>query len=265
MKNRRDGVIYFLTIIIFIVILALAACSGPPATEDQPEEPAPAEAAEDPPEAETPPTVAVQTDPILSPEEAGIAENQDSIIALVNKNSHLTEDYIPADLEYVDIPFSFSERVEKRMLRHEAAVALAELVAAAKEAGLNIYGVSGYRSYNTQVSIFNYNVGRFGGEEAANRISARPGESEHQTGLVMDVSTAAVNYTLEQSFDQTPEYAFIRDNAHNYGFVVRYPNGKEDITGYMYEPWHLRYFGPELATVLYEAGQTYEEYLKDLQ
>jgi D-alanyl-D-alanine carboxypeptidase len=246
----------------FIVILVLTGCAGPPAAENQPEEPPPAE---DPAEAEPLPAVVAQTDPILSPEAAGIAENQDSIVALVNKNSHLSEDYIPADLEYVDIPFSFSERVEKRMLRHEAAVALAELVATAKEAGLNIYGVSGYRSYNTQVSIFNYNVGRFSGEEEANRISARPGESEHQTGLVMDVSTAAVNYALEQSFDRTPEYAFIRDNAHNYGFVVRYPNGKEDITGYMYEPWHLRYFGPELATALYEAGQTYEEYLADLQ
>ncbi|MDR0434109.1 MAG: M15 family metallopeptidase, partial [Gracilibacteraceae bacterium] len=129
----------------------------------------------------------------------------------------------------------------------------------------SIYGVSGYRSYGTQVSIFDYNVGRFGSEEEANRISARPGESEHQTGLVMDVSTAAVNYALEQSFDQTPEYGFIRDNAHKYGFVVRYPQGKEDITGYMYEPWHLRYFGPELAAALYEAEQTYEEYLADLQ
>ncbi|MDR1604094.1 MAG: M15 family metallopeptidase [Gracilibacteraceae bacterium] len=245
-----------------LTLLLLAACGGgsPAPTPAPAPEPVPAPEPEPEPLPVTPP-FAVQANPILSAEEAGIAENWDSIAALVNKNSHLPADYIPTDLEYVDIPFPFTEKVEKRMLRREAAEALENLVAAAADEGCSIYGVSGYRSYNTQVSIFNYNVGRFGSEEEANRISARPGESEHQTGLVMDVSTAAIGYALEQSFAETPEYAFIRDNAHRFGFVVRYPSGGENITGYMYEPWHLRYFGPELAAALYEAGLTYEEYL----
>jgi D-alanyl-D-alanine carboxypeptidase len=202
----------------------------------------------------------VQLDPILTAADASLVTDPENIVALVNKNSHLGN-YIPADLVYVDIPFSFNEKVEKRMLRREAAAQLAALVADANGQQLSIYGISGYRSYDTQVSIFNYNIGRFGSEQEANRISARPGESEHQTGLVMDVSTAAIGYALEQSFDRTPEYAFIRDNAHLYGFVVRYPLNKEDVTGYMYEPWHLRYFGVELATELHDAGLTYEEYL----
>jgi D-alanyl-D-alanine carboxypeptidase len=252
-------------ILTLLLCVTLAACGGPAAPVSAPPEPEPEPVvAEEPPPPPEEPEIAVQAHPILSPAEAGVAENQDSITALVNKNSHLAADYVPEDLMYVDIPFSFSDRVEKRMLRREAAEALASLVVDAEKQDLSIVGVSGYRSYATQVSIFNYNVGRFGSEEEANRISARPGESEHQTGLVMDVSTAAVGYALEQSFDQTPEYDFIRENAHKYGFVVRYPDGKEAITGYMYEPWHLRYFGPELAGALHEAGQTYEEYLAAL-
>ncbi|MGI5902296.1 MAG: M15 family metallopeptidase [Desulfitobacteriia bacterium] len=188
-------------------------------------------------------------------------QEANSITVLVNKQNDLPADYVPSDLVYVDIPFTFSEKVEKRMMRREAAEHLAELFAAAKENGVILYGVSGYRSYETQKSLFAYNVQRFGSEEEANRISARPGQSEHQTGLAMDVTSQSVNYGLENSFGDTEEYAWLKENAHHFGFIIRYPEGKEIITEYMYEPWHLRYLGQDLATTLYEEGITYEEYL----
>ncbi|MGI6450461.1 MAG: M15 family metallopeptidase [Desulfitobacteriia bacterium] len=184
-----------------------------------------------------------------------------SVTVLVNKQNELPADYVPPDLVYVDIPFTFSEKVEKRMMRQEAAGKLEELFAAAKEKNIILYGVSGYRSYQTQKSLFAYFTQRDGSEEKANQISARPGESEHQTGLAMDVSSQSVNFGLVENFGDTEEYAWLKDHAHEYGFIIRYPKGKEHITEYSYEPWHLRYVGIELATKLYEENLTYEEYL----
>jgi len=185
----------------------------------------------------------------------------ESVAVLVNKQNSIPADYVPPDLVYVDIPFTFSEKVEKRMMRKEAAEKLEELFKAAKEENVILYGVSGYRSYETQKALFAYYVQRDGSEEKANMISARPGQSEHQTGLAMDVSCQSVNYGLNENFGDTPEYAWLKDNAHLFGFIIRYPKGKEHITGYSYEPWHLRYVGVELATALHELDMTYEEYL----
>ncbi|NLP44578.1 MAG: M15 family metallopeptidase [Peptococcaceae bacterium] len=188
-------------------------------------------------------------------------KDTESVAVLVNKQNSLPADYVPSDLVYVDIPFTFSEKVEKRMMRKEAAEKLEELFVAAKEENVVLYGVSGYRSYQTQKSLFAYFVQRDGSEEKANQISARPGESEHQTGLAMDVSCQSVNFGLNENFGDTAEYAWLKDNAHHFGYIVRYQKGKEHITGYSYEPWHLRYVGVELATALYEQDLTYEEYL----
>jgi len=184
-----------------------------------------------------------------------------SVAVLVNKQNELPADYVPPDLVYVNIPFTFNEKVEKRMMRKEAAEKLEELVAAAKEENIILYGVSGYRSYQTQKALFAYFTQRDGSEEKANMISARPGESEHQAGLAMDVSSQSVNFGLVENFGDTKEYAWLKDHAHKYGFIIRYPKGKEHITGYSYEPWHIRYVGVDLATKLYEEDLTYEEYL----
>lgn len=184
-----------------------------------------------------------------------------SIAVLVNKQNELPSDYVPPDLVDVDIPFTFSEKVEKRKMRQEAAEKLAELFDVAKQNNIILYGVSGYRSYQTQKSLFAYFTQRDGSEEKANQISARPGESEHQTGLAMDVSAQSVNFGLVENFGDTEEYSWLKDNAHHSGYVIRYPKGKEIITEYSYEPWHLRYVGKELATKLYEEKITYEEYL----
>lgn len=185
----------------------------------------------------------------------------DSVAVLVNKQNELPADYVPSDLVYVQVPFTFNEKVEKRMMRKEAAENLAELFTAAKNEGIILYGVSGYRSYETQKSLFAYFTKRDGSEEKANQISARPGQSEHQTGLAMDVSSQSVNFGLVENFGDTKEYAWLKDNAHHFGYVIRYPQGKELITEYSYEPWHIRYVGKALAAKLYAEQLTYEEYL----
>ena len=131
---------------------------------------------------------------------------------------------------------------------------LERLADEAKSQGLNIYISSGYRSYGTQSSIYQDNVSKYG-EAIADTFSARPGYSEHQTGLAIDVNT------VDDSFAGTPEARWLADHAHEYGFIIRYPEGKEDITGYKYEPWRIRYLGIDTATAVYNSGLTLEEYL----
>ena len=125
---------------------------------------------------------------------------------------------------------------------------------AAENEGLNIYFSSGYRSYSQQETIYNNYISWYGKEEA-DTFSARPGHSEHQTGLAIDVNT------IDDSFAGTPEAIWLENHAHEYGFIIRYPKGKESITGYQYEPWHIRYLGVEKATEVYKSGLTLEEYL----
>ncbi len=136
----------------------------------------------------------------------------------------------------------------------EAMNALYELQAGASQEGYVIYLVSGFRSYDTQAAIYN-NYVSMDGQAEADRYSARPGYSEHQTGLAFDVNE------LEEWFGDTPEGIWLAENCHKYGFIIRYPKGKEHITGYMYEPWHIRYLGKELAEKVYNSGLTLEEYL----
>ena len=124
---------------------------------------------------------------------------------------------------------------------------------AAAEEGLNLWIGSGYRSYQDQEIIYN-NYVAMDGVEMADTYSARPGYSEHQTGLVIDCNT------IDDAFGNTPESAWLAEHAHEYGFVIRYPKGKEDITGYQYEPWHIRYVGSKVATECYERGICLEEY-----
>ena len=125
----------------------------------------------------------------------------------------------------------------------------------AKSLGLNLWIASGYRSYATQKRLYNNYVSS-DGKEAADTYSARPGYSEHQTGLAFDLNS------VEESFANTDEGKWVKDNCYRYGLIIRYPKGKESITGYIYEPWHLRYVGVELATKLYNNGDwiTLEEY-----
>lgn len=133
--------------------------------------------------------------------------------------------------------------------------AFGKMNADAKSLGLSLWIASGYRSYWTQNTLYNNYVASDGKEEA-DTYSARPGYSEHQTGLAFDLNS------VEDSFANTDEGKWVKDNCYRYGLIIRYPKGKESITGYIYEPWHLRYVGVELATKLYNDGDwiTLEEY-----
>jgi len=134
---------------------------------------------------------------------------------------------------------------------------------AAAQEGLNIYLSSGFRSYDYQAQIYNNYVERetinnngdaVKGKQIADTYSARPGHSEHQTGLAIDVNQ------IDDSFIGTPEAIWLENHCHEFGFILRYPQGKQDITGYQYESWHIRYVGTDLATQIHNSGLTLEEY-----
>lgn len=178
-----------------------------------------------------------------------------NIAQLVNKTHPLPADYVPADLVKLNLAST-----RDTYLRKEAANALTKMFAAAQKDGASLSCSSGYRSYADQKKIYDQHVASMG-EKEANEISSKPGQSEHQTGLTMDVTCSAMGGDLQQSFIDTTEGKWVAAHAHEYGFIVRYPEGKEDETGYEYEPWHIRYLGKSLATKVYKSGLSYEAYL----
>ena len=156
-------------------------------------------------------------------------------ILIVNKNYGLPSDYDP--------------KINKEALKN--------VLIMQKDAyliGLNLPIISGYRSYDTQKRLFN-KYKKIDGEKTANTYSAKPGYSEHQTGLAFDLGC------IDHSFEDTMESKWLEENAHLYGFIIRYPKGKENVTGYIYEPWHVRYVGLEHAKKIKESGMCLEEYL----
>lgn len=187
--------------------------------------------------------------------------NLTSTVVLVNKKRNLPASYEPKDLVVPNIPFSFSGSSPKKQMRKAAATALEKLFAAAKKDGIDIKAVSGYRSYATQKSIFERNAS-IKGEAVANKTSARPGQSEHQTGLAMDISSASAGYDLQQSFGSTKEGKWLKANAPKFGFIIRYGKDQEKLTGYSYEPWHVRYVGVYIAGEITKQNLTLEQYLE---
>lgn len=200
-----------------------------------------------------------------SPEEAEnsiIIENPEKIDVLVNRRRNLPDTYIPEDLVTLSEVPTVLLNPEVNQLRNDAYEALKELFEAAKEeAGYVLCARSGYRSYNTQTSLYSSYVNSYG-QQAADKYSAKPGQSEHQTGLSIDITCEALNYKLDTTFGETDEGKWVSENAHRFGYIIRYPKGKEEITGYSYEPWHIRYLGIELSEEVYESGLTLEEYFQ---
>ena len=188
-----------------------------------------------------------------------IDRTPDSYTVLVNKEYGLPEEYVPDDLVVPNISYSFSYYDEKKLLRQVPAAALEELVAAAKEDNVILNGVSGYRSYARQKAIYRNNI-KTKGLAHTEQYSAKPGFSEHQSGLSIDISARSNNNALTARFGTTKEGIWLAKNCYKYGFIIRYPKGKEAITGYSYEPWHIRYVGVGLATYLTENNLTLEEY-----
>lgn len=177
-------------------------------------------------------------------------------ILLVNKNHPLPADYAP---DYT------GSNGQSTSLQGDADAAAQAFLAAANAQGNSMYILSGYRSYDVQATLF-ANYAAANGEDLANTFSARAGQSEHQTGLAFDVGDAAHSgYNLKTSIDQFPGVQWMMQHCAEYGFILRYPEGKEDITGYQYEPWHFRYVGVDAATAIMASGLTLEEYLGDVQ
>jgi len=178
--------------------------------------------------------------------------NYNDITVLVNKYNKLPDNYEP-ELEKLEERYCAPGR-GAQYLRKEAADAFRRMHEDAKKEGLNITAFGTYRSIPTQQKIWEnaINSGRI--QEDVDSLNSRGGHSEHHTGLAVDV---VIN---DYSVLDTEEYQWYKDRAHEYGFIIRYPEGKENITGYKYEPWHLRYVGPEIAKGVYESGLTYEEY-----
>ncbi|MSS64533.1 M15 family metallopeptidase [Velocimicrobium porci] len=182
-----------------------------------------------------------------------------STAILVNKEFALPANYQPAGLVFPDIPFCCTCFSEKKLLRREASFALEKLFKAAYHNQLHLFGVSGYRSYERQNAIYQNNLLQKG-EEHTKQFSATPGHSEHQTGLAIDVSSISIHNRLDEVFAYTPEGKWLKKHCHEFGYLLRYPKEQTDITGYAFEPWHIRYVGIELATLLYQKDMTLEEY-----
>lgn len=180
---------------------------------------------------------------------------------LVNKTHPLSPDYVPLDLVLTKVPFEEEKFLEKKLLRKMAASALEELFAHASRLGYSLVAISGYRSYQRQQEIFSTHVEKYG-LEYASQVSAKPGCSEHQTGLAMDISLPSLSYKLLPDFGDTKEGQWLAKNACHFGFILRYPADKVHITGYTYEPWHFRYVGVPLATHLTKCHFVMEEIIE---
>lgn len=179
---------------------------------------------------------------------------------LVNRQYALPADYVPDDLTKPRVKGGG----EHTLMRREAALALEEMFAAAqKEQGYVLYAVSGYRSYGKQNVIHSRKV-RQQGKAAANRISAPPGCSEHQLGLAMDLGCKGALH-LTEKFGALPEGRWVAENCYRFGFIIRYKAEWEEITGYAYEPWHIRYVGREHAGRIRELDIPFEYYVAQLR
>jgi D-alanyl-D-alanine carboxypeptidase len=175
-------------------------------------------------------------------------EQANSVTVVVNKKHKLPSNYVPS-----------LTSVSGGQLRPEAAEALNNLLADAQNAGAPISVISSYRSYSTQASTYQRWVNR-DGQALADTYSARPGHSEHQTGLAVDLGVPNGSCSLETCFGDTAQGIWLEENAHKYGFIIRYTEGKQSITGYQYEPWHLRYVGTQVATAIKNSGLTMDQY-----
>jgi zinc D-Ala-D-Ala carboxypeptidase len=264
-NGKRRGARAALTAVAAVILLTAcasssAAPSATPKAESTPEAQSSAPAVDQPttPTPE-PPTAsasaAAPTEAALDRDRLSI-DDPDSLWVVVNKLRPLQPaDYEPSDLVDVPVPYVWAPQ-----LRREASDAVVALFAAAADEGLQLASQSAYRSYPTQVDVYGGLVNERG-QDAADQTSARPGHSEHQTGLAIDISALPANCSLDQCFADTPQGKWLAKNAWRFGFVLRYPDGATPITGYEYEPWHFRYVGKDLAAAMHdEKVATLEEF-----
>lgn len=196
---------------------------------------------------------------LMTPAQALASTVYESDMILVNKEYGLPKDYVPSDLTLVNVTFAQGVAESKKQMRADAARALEEMFSAALEDGIELLGISGYRSYYIQRNIYERRL-QEAGEKHVSRYNAKPGHSEHQTGLAMDVGCPGY-VDLTERFARTPAYRWLQKHAHEYGFIIRYTEYGEEETGYAFEPWHVRYVGEE-ATAIWESGLTLEKYVE---
>lgn len=177
--------------------------------------------------------------------------SKDELI-LVNKYNQLPKDYAPEDLTDISVQYCYGDNE----VSNEVYQKYISMYNAAKEEDLYLIITSAFRDYEFQDQLWNQ-YAKSQGEEWADSVAARAGHSEHQTGLTLDIVTYNSNMN---DFENTDEFKWLQKHAHEYGFIMRYPKDKEDITGYDYESWHYRYVGVETATKIHELGITYDEY-----
>lgn len=182
-----------------------------------------------------------------------------SLWVVVNKGRVLSKDYVPANLAVPDMALRLTADSPEMHLRADAASAMSQLNQAALKAGLHLMLTSGYRSYDEQALIYDSSVASQG-QVQTEEFSARAGHSEHQTGLAADIEPVSQTCELDQCFGDTAEGKWLAVNAHNFGFIIRYPLDKQNLTGYQYEPWHIRYVGKALADQIYRSDNTLEQF-----
>ncbi|MBR4236140.1 MAG: M15 family metallopeptidase [Clostridia bacterium] len=182
-------------------------------------------------------------------ERGNAKRRQGSSLLLVNESHPLSADYVPEELvRLYDMRHSFRLAKSDIYLTYDTYLAAQDMFAAAESENMNGYIItSGYRSYDKQAEVY---------AESQPGYAQKPGCSEHQTGLCFDVTVETA-----QGFENTPQYRWLRANAHKYGFIQRYPADKADVTGISYEPWHYRYVGADAANEMYKNSLTLEEYL----
>ncbi len=188
-----------------------------------------------------------------------MAGDIDDYLVYATKSINLRSTDVPSRLVPIGVPHASKVKQIEALTNQQ----LIKMFADAKQAGISLYVVSGYRSFDYQIGLFE-RYRQKNGFEMANRFSALPGQSEHQTGLVVDMVDANSNMSLDQSFEDTDAFKWLDVHAHQYGFILSYPKGKEAITGYVYEPWHYRFVGSaEVATDIKQRGLTLEQYVKE--
>ena len=185
----------------------------------------------------------------------------DELFILVNENNKLEDDYVPSTLVESDI--AFEEYIDCKQLDERTSNAAKEMFNAALKENINLIAISGYRSYSVQENLYNSRV-EVKGIEKTRQYTAEPGASEHQTGLAIDIVCNDYPY-LDEGFENTDAFKWLYNNCYKYGFILRYQKGKEDITGYNYEPWHFRYIGDvDIAKDIMERGICFEEFIDEV-
>jgi zinc D-Ala-D-Ala carboxypeptidase len=207
----------------------------------------------------------VNTPPSATPAPASFNKGQlptdaaSSLWVVVNKGRQLPSTYTPANLVAPNVPLRLGPSALEMHVRSDAASAMEAMFAAAKQENIQLKLESGYRSFSEQTTVYN-GYAAASGVAQADTFSARPGHSEHQTGLAADIEPLDRTCEVDQCFESTPEGKWLASNSYKYGFIIRYQKGTENLTGYEYEPWHIRYVGVELASQIHQSGQTLEQF-----